>query len=137
VNTTIITRPASTSTTKPLPFVAKFGPTFYRAESRSLTLGTHDVKLTTEGWQCDCKGYYWRFSCAHVDAVEAQEALSDREIEEDLSDLADWLREEGNGEISPLPFNPNYSDGTPKPYGPSDSHMEMVRKAQATWRWDD
>jgi NAD-dependent SIR2 family protein deacetylase len=59
------------------------------------------------------------------------------DIELDLSEIADFLIDEAGGDTVPPPPWMFYSDGALKPYTKADSHLDMVRKAQASWSFDD
>jgi hypothetical protein len=123
----IITQPAST------PRLINKG--LYMVDSRTTTLVAYEVSNQEHGWECNCPAAAYRRTCWHVTAVLALEAATEApELEQDLVAITEHLHlaeEEGRKQ-----WSPNYSDGTPKPYGPNDSYLQMVRKAQDSWNWD-
>jgi hypothetical protein len=131
-------------------YARKVSDTHFRVYSEQPGGGQYDVLLTCSGPKCNCKAGQWGKPCKHAArvalrlqrerfgpkaSIEPDATSVDEDIEQDLSDIADYLREEGGGIIRP--FDPIYSDGTPKPYNATDGHRAMVRKAQASWSFDD
>jgi hypothetical protein len=123
--TAILTQPAST------PRLISKG--LYMVDSKTHTLVAYKVSNQEHGWACNCPaGAFYRV-CWHVTAVLALEAATEApELVKDMTAITEHLFEEEGRK----PWSPNYSDGTPKPYGPNDSASQIIRKAQESWDWD-
>ena len=69
----------------------------------------------------------------------SQNTVTEKDILQGLSEIAEYLRAVAGGELPPVEhlISPEYTDGTPKPYSATDTHSAMVRKARNSWDWED
>jgi hypothetical protein len=125
---------ASTIVTQPATIVPRLlADGGYMVDSRTSIVVAYEVRNEEHGWACNCPAGAFHRPCWHVTSVLVLEAASKvPELVKDMTAITEHLfQEEGRKQ-----WSPNYSDGTPKPYGPNDSCSQMIRKAQESWDWD-